>query len=194
MTCHVKRRGGGQMIGARTNSLSNAHSPRTEEDSIRGRNEIASCQGGEEAVHSSAFNEEERSGRLERSRVRRQRRSGRVERYDGGLVSKGGVRMVRVDKASVQVEVEGYTTNDSGRGWREVGVGMRGSRLEAVTVYQSSIDLRGRVGFGKRWRGSEGGGRRRRNRQPRTDVVSSSKTSSVLPSASWWRWLSRPGL
>jgi len=29
---------------------------------------------GERAVHSSAFNEEERSGRLERSRVRRQRR------------------------------------------------------------------------------------------------------------------------
>lgn len=68
-------------------------------------------------------------------------------------MSKGGVRMVRVDKASVQVEVEGYTTNDSGRGWREVGVGMRGSRLEAVTVYQSSIDLRGRVGLG---RGGEG--------------------------------------
>lgn len=61
--------------------------------------------------------------------------------------------MARVDKASVQVEVEGYTTNDSGRGWREVGVGMRGSRLEAVTVYQSSIDLRGRGGLG---RGGEG--------------------------------------
>lgn len=47
--------------------------------------------------------------------------------------------MVRVDKASVQVEVEGYTTNDSGRGWKEVGVGMRGSRLEAVTVIKAPL-------------------------------------------------------
>lgn len=78
---------------------------------------------------------------------------GRVEEFDRGLMSKGDGRMVRVDKASVQVEVEGYTTTDTGRGWREVGVGMRGSRLEAVTVYQSSIDLRGRVGLG---RGGEG--------------------------------------
>jgi hypothetical protein len=66
---------------------------------------------GEEAVHSSAFNEEERSGRLEGSRVRRQRLDDRVEEFDGGLRSKGGSRMVRVDR--LQVEVEGYTTNDS---------------------------------------------------------------------------------
>lgn len=94
-------------------------------------------------------------------------------------MSKGGGRMVRVDKASVQVEVEGYTTSDCGRGWREVGVGMRGSRLEAVTVYQSSIDWRERVGLGRGGE-RERGRREKKNRQARTDVVSSSKTSSVL--------------
>jgi len=36
---------------------------------------------------------------------------GRVEGFEGGLMSKGGSRMVRVDR--LQVEVEGYTTNDS---------------------------------------------------------------------------------
>jgi hypothetical protein len=35
---------------------------------------------------------------------------GRVEEFEGGLMSKGGSRMVRVDR--LQVEVEGYTTND----------------------------------------------------------------------------------
>jgi hypothetical protein len=31
--------------------------------------------------------------------------------FDGGLRSKGGSRMVRIDR--LQVEIEGYTTNDS---------------------------------------------------------------------------------
>jgi hypothetical protein len=47
---------------------------------------------------------------LKGSRVRRQRLVGRVEEFDGGLRSKGGSRMMRIDR--LQVEVEGYTTND----------------------------------------------------------------------------------
>lgn len=53
--------------------------------------------------------------------------------------------------------------------------------MEAVTVYQSSIDLLKEMDWGRGGGRRERGSREKKNRQPRTEVVSSRRTWSVRP-------------